>query len=339
MKAPNGYGSVTFLGKNRRNPYAVRKTVGFNEKKYPIYLVVGYAPTREDGMMLLSRYNKDPWNIDRARLTLTELFELWKEKKLQKLGEANQKSLKSAFKHCSSLYQEPYRDLRSYHMQDCIDNCGKGYSTQGSIKNLFGHLDHFAFEMDVINKCYSDLITSDPIPETSKQPFTDDEIAKIWDIRDEEWVDTVLVFLYTGFRIAELLGIQKANVDLSAGTIITGVKTNAGKNRLMPIHSKIMPIIQKYMSEPGECLLTYRGKKISHSQYYIFWNAIMQRTGMDHKTHECRHTFRSRLDSAGANKRCMDLLMGHKSKDVGERVYNHKTIQELKTAIELLNYT
>jgi len=47
--------------------------------------------------------------------------------------------------------------------------------------------------------------------------------------------------------------------------------------------------------------------------------------------------FRSRLDLAGANKRGIDLIMGHKSKDVGERVYTHKTIKELREAIELLD--
>ena len=33
-----------------------------------------------------------------------------------------------------------------------------------------------------------------------------------------------------------------------------------------------------------------------------------------------------------------DLLMGHKSKDVGERVYTHKTIEELRAAIMLLKF-
>jgi hypothetical protein len=36
------------------------------------------------------------------------------------------------------------------------------------------------------------------------------------------------------------------------------------------------------------------------------------------------------------NKVCIDLMMGHKSKEVGERVYTHKTVQELKDAIELI---
>jgi integrase len=62
----------------------------------------------------------------------------------------------------------------------------------------------------------------------------------------------------------------------------------------------------------------------------------MTRLNMEHTVHETRHTFRSRLDSAGANKRCIDLIMGHKSKDVGERVYTHKTIKELQEAIETI---
>ena len=36
------------------------------------------------------------------------------------------------------------------------------------------------------------------------------------------------------------------------------------------------------------------------------------------------------------NRKCIDLMMGHVSKDVGNRVYNHKTLEELKAAIELM---
>ena len=64
----------------------------------------------------------------------------------------------------------------------------------------------------------------------------------------------------------------------------------------------------------------------------------MDYLGIEKTPHECRHTFESRLDSAGANRKCIDLMMGHKSKDVGNRVYNHKTIQDLKIAIELVTH-
>ena len=52
--------------------------------------------------------------------------------------------------------------------------------------------------------------------------------------------------------------------------------------------------------------------------------------------HEARHTFETNLDNAKGNRKCIDMLMGHKSKDVGNRVYNHKTIEQLRDTIALL---
>ena len=333
---PNGYGSVVKLQGNRRNPFVVRKTRGWNDKGHPIYSVIGYFPTREAGLIALAQFNNDPWDVDREKITLEELHALWEEKKTHKLGKSNRQALNSAFKHCSNLFKMKYREIKSFHMQDVVDGCGYGYSTQGAIKNLFGHLDRFALELDLINRCYSDLVTSAPIPETSKRPFTDEEIDRLWGMQSEPWVDSVLTFLYTGFRISELLDLRTDNVDLAAGTIKGGTKTKAGKDRIVPIHSRIAGFIRQRISDGGEYLFTYGRYKVSMSQYYLLWKGIMERADMEHTPHECRHTFRSRLDSAGANKVCIDLIMGHKSKDVGERVYTHKTVQELKAAIELV---
>lgn len=335
MKNPNGYGTVVKLSGNRRNPFAVRKTIGWNEKGHPIYQTIGYYPTRQAGMIALAEYNRCPYDVDATKITMKELFEKWSERSFCKMSKSSASSLKSAFKHCSSIENMKYKDIRSYHMQDCIDNCGCGYSTQWAIKNLFGHLDKFAMELDVINKMYSPLTTAESVPETKKKPFTDEEVQLIWNTNDE-WIDSVLFLLYTGYRIGEMLSLKTENVNLSENTIKGGLKTKAGKDRIVPIHSKILPIVKKRAKEGNEYLFSYNQKKIAPSQYYVFWNNIMELCGISHTPHECRHTFRSRLDSAGANKVCIDLMMGHKSKDVGERVYTHKTIEELKDTIELI---
>lgn len=115
-----------------------------------------------------------------------------------------------------------------------------------------------------------------------------------------------------------------------------GTKTKAGKDRVVPIHSKIRPLIEARLSESGPRLISYNGKPCSISQYRIFWADIMKALEMNHTPHECRHTFETQLDSAGANRKCIDLLMGHVSKDTGNRVYNHKTLDELKAAVELI---
>jgi site-specific recombinase XerD len=338
MRNPNGYGSVVKLSGNRRRPFQVRKTVGWNEKGHPIYQTLDYTKTREEGMILLAQFNKDPWDVDKTNMTLQSLFDLWMEKKAPKMGASSQGSLKSAYQHCKSLWAYKYTNIKAYHMQDTIDCCGCGYSTQGAIKALWGHLDKLALELDVTMRNYSSLIQSAPIPETSKSPFSEAEIKTMWAMQDVPWVDSVLFLLYTGFRISEMLDLRMDSVNLEAGTITGGTKTKAGKDRVVPIHPKVRRIVERRLKGGGTHLFSHNGKRCNDTTYRTLWGDIMKAATMQHTPHDCRHTFRSRLDSAGANKKCIDLMMGHKSKDVGERVYTHKTLDELKAAIELITH-
>ena len=332
---PNGYGCVTKLSGKRSRPYCVKVTVydrEGNAKQTP----VAYAETEEQANILLAQYNNNPWNIQREKVTLSVLFQRWSEIKLPKLGKSNQASLKSAYKHLSKYYGLKYRSIRAYQMQETIDNCGLSYSTQGTIKALWGHLDKFAFELDIIDKMYSQLLTSDPIPETSREPFTPDQVDALWKIKDEPYVDSVLVYIYTGYRLTELLGMKSNQVNTDEWYFQGGIKTAAGKCRIIPIHEKIKQFVQKWLDNNTTYLLTYEGKKFSKSNYYKYWNEVMEKIGADKTPHEARHTFETMLDNAKANKKCIDMLMGHKSKDVGNRVYNHKTIQQLRETINLL---
>lgn len=331
MKNPNRYGTVTKLSGNRRKPWIVREGVSGRQKP------IGYTATKEEGLILLANYNNNPWDIETDKITLQELYDLWSEKRACKLGVSNRQALRSAYKHCAKLGKIKYNQIKFYQTQDCIDSCGRGYATQGAIKNLFGHLDRFAMELDIISKCCSSLLVSEPIPETSKEVFTDEEVNRIWENEHMEWVDSVLFFLYTGFRISEMLELKISDIDFTIGTMTGGTKTAAGKNRIVPIHSKIMHIVQnRYKQSKSGYLFEYKGKKMSSAQYRFFWTKTMEKLNMEHTPHECRHTFRSRLDSAGANKVCIDRIMGHKSNGTGERVYTHKNIEELKLNIELI---
>lgn len=337
MRNPNGYGTVVKLSGSRRNPYAVRKTIGFNNKGYPIYKSIGYAPTREQGLIMLAEYNRNPYDINLQKITVKEVYERWSDRAVDKMNKNTFNALKVAWKHCKDIECFQYKELKAYHMQECIDNCGRGYSTKQSIKSLFGHLDKFALELDIIVKCNSVLITAPAVPDTKKKPFTDEEISTVWKYQNVEWVDSVLVLLYSAWRINEFLSLKKSDIDLENMTMTGGIKTNNGKNRIVPIHNRILPFILNRMETDGEYLFSYDGKRCSTTVYYPIWHEIMEICNMSHTPHECRHTFRSKLDSAGANDVCMDLLMGHKSKEVGKRVYTHKTIEELRQTILLLD--
>lgn len=332
---PNGYGCVTKLSGKRSRPYVVKVTI-YNEEGKSRQVPIDYAETEEQANIILAQYNNNPWNIDRNKVTLVELYNRWAKIKLPKLGKSSQSSMKSAFKHCQKYYGMKYRSIRAYQMQDCIDNCGKGYSTQGSIKTLWGHLDKFAFECDIVDKMYSQLTTAPPIPETTRTPFTDQQITALWEIQNEPWVDTVLIYLYTGFRLQELLSMKTEQVNMKEKYFQNGVKSAAGKGRIVPIHPRIEPFVKVMVDRGDKYLFSYNGKRISQTQYYKFWDEVMQKIDADKTPHEARHTFETALDNAKANRKCIDLLMGHKSKDVGNRVYNHKTIDQLRETVNLI---
>lgn len=337
MKNPNGYGSVVKLSGNRRNPFCARKTAGWNDKGQPIYKAVGYYKTRQEAMIALAEYNRNPFDIDLSKITMIQLYEKWSERNFPKMSVSSANSLKSAMNHCKSLWDTPYKKIKAYMMQETIDNCGRGYSTQGAIKNLWGQLDKYAMEMDVITKMNSILVSAEPIPASNKKPFTEEEIAAVWKLKDEPDADTILILLYTGFRIGELLSMETANVKLDDIPYMQGgLKTKAGKDRIVPIHPLILDFVKARVEKGDKYLISKDGKKLSNYKYYLIWNMYMEKLNQTHTPHECRHTFRSRLDSAGANKVCIDLMMGHKSKEVGERVYTHKTIEELQNALLLV---
>ena len=163
MKNPNRYGTITKLSGNRRRPFIVKEGQSGQQK------IIGYAATKAEALLLLAEYNTRPWDIDTNKITLQQLYELWLQKRAVKLGKSNQGSLKSAYHHCENIANMPYKNIKAYEMQYCIDNCKLSCQTKSNIKNLWVHLDKFAMELDIISKCYSTLLTSPPAPETTRK--------------------------------------------------------------------------------------------------------------------------------------------------------------------------
>lgn len=337
MKNPNGWGTVVKLSGNRRRPFVVRKTKGYNAKGFPIYENIGYYTTKEEGMIALAVYNQDPYDTDIAKLTMRQLYEkLLESSAIKKLAKSSINSLKSAYKHCEPIHHLTYREIKAWQMQKCVDQCGCGYSTQGAIKNLFVHLDRLALSLDLDIKNFSQLITIESVPSTKKKIFSNDEVSLLWNFKNEPWIDSILVLLYSGWRISELLTLRNSDVDLKQRIMTGGTKTKNGKERIIPIHSKISSIIKSRYDKKEEYLFAHNNKMISLTTYYNFWREMMQIFNMKHTPHECRHTFRSWLDSAGANKVCIDKLMGHVPAGTGDRIYTHKSVDDLRNAIEMI---
>lgn len=225
MKMANGTGTVYKLSGNRRNPYIVRKTVGWDidtetGKRKQLYITIGYAPTRAKGLEMLMDYNKNPYDIEASKITFTEVFEKWSAEKFQTISDSNAKGYKASFNCCTILHNRVFKELKLTDLQGVVDNCGKNYPTLRKLKVLFNQMYEYAMKYEICNKDYSEYVDivkfKDKNPnKTDRSPFNKDEIDALWVQKDNIYAQIVLMLIYSGVRVSELLDLNRENVHLN----------------------------------------------------------------------------------------------------------------------------
>lgn len=337
-KLPNGFGSVKKLSGKRKKPYAAYPPVTeFNLNGSPVSVpAIGYFVDWQSAFNALSDYNKNPYDLSNNNITFAELYELYYkakyvDNKKKVFSEASKNSTKAAFKNCSILHSKAFKELRKPDLQNCLDSCKLKHSSLELIVSLYHQLYKYALENEIVEKDFSQFVVINTADDdVSGVPFTDLEIKKLWENVNLPYVDTILIYIYSGFRISEFLNIE---INLEEKYFKGGVKTSAGKNRIVPIHPAIFPLVEKY---DGKTFLT-----ISTSTYRKHFTAALENldmiftsTGLKHTPHDCRHTFSWLCDKYKVDSLSKHMLMGHAVKgDVEASVYGHRTFEELTAEI------
>ena len=180
-----------------------------------------------------------------------------------------------------------------------------------------------------VHKNYAEFIRLDKETKAEKKTFSDLEVKKLFDNDQIEWVDSILVMIYTGMRIQEMLNLTRFDVDLDKMLIKGGLKTDAGKDRVIPIHPKI----QKYLRERCKSDKLFPVKQ-NHYRDGIYY-PILERLGIERKTpHSCRHTFATLLARAQVDTLAIEQLMGHTDYAFTANVYTHTDVDFLTSAIQ-----
>ncbi len=245
MRMPSGYGSIIKLKGNRRRPYQVRLTKEFTDEGKQIYMYLGYFEKKEQAMIALSEYQSSPYDITRETITFEEVYKKMTKEHFPRVSDSAIENYSNCFrKYCKSLYKTRFKDIRLTHLQGVIDDSGMAHPTRAMIKTLFRLMFKFAMKNDIVDKDYSQYVdVGKREGKINRTPFTQEEIQKLFDNVDKlEFVDTVLIMIFTGLRVGEMLDIKIENVHLDEGYMVGGFKTEAGRNRIIPINSKIEPL-------------------------------------------------------------------------------------------------
>ena len=176
--------------------------------------------------------------------------------------------------------------------------------------------------------------------EEKHKPFTDAEIKRLWNETERnEYISTILMLLYSGVRVSELLDLKKENVHLAERYFdVIESKTDAGV-RKVPIADRVMPFFERWMQNESNYLIANKkGDKFVYSTYMrYYWESLMKELDFDHLPHDTRHTTISLLAKAEVNPTVIKRIVGHAgAMDLTEKVYTHLDIQQLIDAINLI---
>lgn len=337
MKLPNKYGSVYKMSGKRRRPYAVRVKIGEHDNGTPIYKYLGYFEKSADAYTFLAKYNEGlvtPDNRLKSDILFRQVFDEWivEHERYKDVGKQAHASYTLGFSQLKDLHDKKFALLRVDDLQAQIDKLeNMSESTIQKPITLLHFMYKYAMKKEYVDKDYSQYIIRVSAREKQQlhKAFTHDEITQLWNDGSDD-ANLVLIFIYTGFRATELLEIPKANVYLKDKYIIGGKKTAAGKDRAVPIHQKILPIIKKLYNSSGVYLIEENEKPVTYMHFKDYHMIpLMNKLGMTHTLHDTRHTCASLLKEYGCDDLYRKLILGHHINDLTDRVYTHVEIARL----------
>lgn len=367
-KLPNGYGSIKKLSGKRRNPYGVYPpaTELIAPGQYAPVKAICYVDDYMKGFAVLTAWHAGTYYpgfertlndfgesrtvnstmnniltdyLQAARVeqnkekgaTFAEVYEAFYKDKYEDpkktYSKASMDCTRAAFKNCSELHDKPFADLRYNDLQNVIDNCPKKHSSLELILSLFHQMYAYAEKFELCEKDYSVHVKIKKAEDDEHGvPFSEEELKILWENKKDPTVEFILIMCYSGYRIKAYETIE---VDLKNGYFRGGVKTEAGKDRIVPIHSQIYPLVKNRIKKYGR-ILNVKTQFFRSQMYKTLDQIGIQK----HTPHDARHTFSMLCEKYRVNENDRKRMLGHAFSDITNKVYGHRTVEELKEEIE-----
>lgn len=372
-KLPNSFGSIRYLGKGRRNCYAVHPPATIDATGKAIrppaicyvddylkgfavltaYKAGTYKPGMEkeleiapttDADALISRilldYNTfkgtEEKHPETHKLTFSEVYEqfyAWKFPDGTKASYSSMESYKTAYSNCKTLRNRTFEDLKAPDLQDVIDKCALKKQSKAIILTLFKQMYKYAIYSEIVSENKALYVKVNANDDTEHgTPFSDEELQILWNNTDDPEVQLILIMCYSGWRIGEVL---KLTTNLEERYFQGGIKTAAGKDRIVPIHPAIYEFVKNKVLTQNGRLCIYSQTQHRNALFY----PTLERLGIvgdpKHTPHDCRHTFSALCEKYGVRENDRKRMLGHSfGNDVTNAVYGHRTLEELRAEIE-----
>lgn len=354
-RRPNKAGTVVKLSGKRRKPYCAKITTGYDLLTgNQVQKSIGTFETwqeADDALTLYRLTNKKTITDKEASAlapdtfqklvdqrekdlpTFKEIFDIIYEEDLSKLSKSAATGYRSWIKHFKKVHNEKISRITLADLQDVFDNNKAGYGTKVHMKVLCSKIFEYAVIHQYISRDndYTEYIRCGENKKSTKHyAFSMDEIKTLID-DNSDIAKIVLIYIYSGLRASELLNIPREKI-INHGNFYyfkTGLKTESGKDRVVPIHPYILPFVKELIVDKKKRLIDHSYQYFKKSQFYI----LMDNLNMQHTMHDTRDTFATLCQKYNVDIFARKRILGHKFKDLTFDTYTDTVIEDLYNEI------
>ncbi len=336
-RRPRGTGSISKYSGSRRKPWVARYKG----------VVVGLYETKAEAASALQKVVENPIS-DYYNITVAELYALWSEEHFKDLSPKGVQEYKTAFNKIKELHNIKFKSLRIKDMQDIVDeleSAGLSVSSRNKVKNLFSQLYQRAMQEHIVPQNDAVFLTvkrkKDIIIEKNRpRPIFSQEDIEVLKAHDsDDTVKLILILIYSGFRIAELMTLERDKVNLDGGYMVSGEKTEAGIDRLVPIHPVVESYVRYFLEKATDSLFVsgYAGNKLVRNfrerEFYptllsLGINDARNKEGRL-KPHAARRTFATMAVRSGIKPEHLKKIIGHAQYDTTLNYYAQMSPSDL----------
>lgn len=252
------------------------------------------------------------------------------------------KSYQLAYRQCPQLHGMQIRKILRSDYQACIialEMEGKSKSSCNKLRVLLGQLGRWAMEEGITLTNPAEDLNTVAKQKSTREIFTEEDIKAIKESKLHA-ADIALILISCGCRPGELFSVPLVNCR--EDHFIGGSKTDAGKNRVIPIGPDGLSAYRRIRSNAiskGKQLLIegYDGQnKTAPNFTKRDWRELMSEIGREGMIpYSCRHTFITRAIRSGMELPVLEAIVGHVDRET-TKIYTHLHADDLVNAVRAI---
>ena len=210
-----------------------------------------------------------------------------------------------------------------------------------------------------LKTAFSIGLTDTYIGDRIRCPSTTEKTVECFSLQEQKRLETavlngkksklmgIIICLYTGLRIGELLSLEWRDIDFAKNTISVSKSCHYGHDkdgnyvrfteppktshsiRKIPVPKQLMPILRTLKKNGhSEFVIAEDGRAIAVRSYQRSFELLQKKLNIKRRGfHALRHTFATRAIECGMDVKTLSEILGHKNSTITLNRYAHSLLE------------